>query len=72
MNYENYRGNMNVFRVFRDDQPTLDFLTYNEFANWRIQAAAEGYRPHYSHSVRLRGNYYIYCYQLRKLCAADA
>lgn len=56
-----------MFRVFRDDEPTLEFLTFNEFSNYRIRAAAQGFKPVYSHSVRLRYNNYIYCYQLRRL-----
>lgn len=56
-----------MFKVFRDEQPPLVFLTFNEFSNYRINAAKEGYKPHYAFSVRLRANHYIYCYQLRKV-----
>lgn len=56
-----------MFRVFRDNEPALQFLTYNEFSNWRIKAAVDGFKPTYSHTVRLRGGDYIYCYQLRTI-----
>lgn len=56
-----------MFRVCCDGDKTLEFLTYNEFSNYRIRAARDGYKPYYSHSVRLRGNTYIYYYQLRTI-----
>ena len=55
-----------MFRVFRTDGEPLNFLTYNEFAAFRIRAAAQGLKPYYTHKVRVRGNYYINCYELRK------
>lgn len=56
-----------MFRVFVNRNKHYDFMTYGEFAAWRLKIAAAGFKPHYSHTVRIRYGDYVYCYQLRKL-----
>lgn len=60
-----------MFRVFRDREKTLEFLTYNEFSNWRIKMAGQGFKPVYSHTIRLQSGVYIYYYQLRTMGEAS-
>ena len=56
-----------MFRVFLENGNKYEFLSYNEFAAWRLKMSHEGYKPYYSHSIRIRCGYCIYCYQLRKM-----
>ena len=56
-----------MFRVFLENGNKYEFLSYNEFAAWRLKMSHEGYKPYYSHSIHIRCGYYIYCYQLRKI-----
>ena len=56
-----------MFRVFLEDDNKYEFLSYNEFAAWRLKMAHKGYKPYYSHTIKIRCGYYIYCYQLRKI-----
>lgn len=55
-----------MFRVFLEGDK-YEFLTYNEFAAWRLKMSHKGYKPYYSHSIKIRCGDYIYCYQLRKI-----
>lgn len=56
-----------MFRVYREaHEKPLEFFSYNEFANYRVKIARDGYKVSYAFTVRLTSRDYIYCYQLRR------
>ena len=56
-----------MFRVYQEaNEKPLEFFTYNEFANYRVNIARDGYKVSYAFTVRLTSRDYIYCYQLRR------
>lgn len=56
-----------MFRVYQEaHEKPLEFFTYNEFANYRVKIARDGYKVSYAFTVRLTSRDYIYCYQLRR------
>ena len=56
-----------MFRVFVDGKKPLEFLSYGEFAAYRLRVAAAGMKPRYVCKVRLGYSDYIYCYHLEAI-----